>query len=108
MKYFDYCLFFLPILDWNNTRRECVDEYETPVIVKINAAAIPTKDAPPNQTLHAEFTWDQYQGNVRKLLHLSDTQLELERDSFLKDIPVMVNHVSRDVVVNGLGFEKIA
>lgn len=107
MKYFDYCLFFLPILDWND-KRDRVDEYEAPVIVKINAAAIPTKDAPPNQTLRAEFTWDQYQKNVRKMLHLSDTQMELERESFLKDVPVMLNHVSRDVVIEGLGFQKIA
>lgn len=107
MKYFDYCLFFLPILDWNSSR-DSADEYEAPVIVKISAAAIPTKDAPPSQTLHAEFTWDQYERHVRKVLHMSDTQLELGRESFLKDVPVIVNHVSRDVVVEGLGFEKAA
>jgi hypothetical protein len=107
MKYLDYCLFFLPILDWNNKCDE-IDEYEAPVIVKINAAAIPTKPAPSNQTLYAEFTWDQYARAAKKVLHLTDTQVELEKDSFLRDIPVMLNHVSRDAVIDGLGFEKIA
>jgi len=107
MKYSDYCLFFLPILDWNN-RTDELDEYEAPVILKINAAAIPTKPAPPNQTLHAEFTWDQYEKAAKKILHLTDTQVEMEKDSFLRDTPVMIKHVSSDAVVERMGFQKIA
>jgi hypothetical protein len=107
MKYADYCLFFLPILDWNN-KTDVLDEYEAPVILKINAAAIPTRPAPSNQTLHAEFTWDQYERAAKKFLHLSDMQVEIEKDSFLRDTPVMINHVPADAVIDRMGFQKIA
>lgn len=107
MKYFDYSLFFLPILEWSNTRKS-EDEYETPVIVKISAEAIPTKATRPTHKLHAEFTWDQYRSRVRGALQHSDTQLELERESFLRNLPVVVDHVSRDVVIDRLGFEEAA
>jgi hypothetical protein len=106
VKYFDYCLLFCPILDWNNNI-DNIDSYEAPVILKINASAMPTRPAPPSQTLHAEFTWKEYREAAEHALHMTDTQIEMERDSFLRNVPVLVDHISRNTVFNELGFQTI-
>lgn len=106
MKQIDYCLFFLPILDWENTY-ERVDEFDAPLILKVCGTAIPTRPAPPAETLFAEYRWEEYCTLAQKHLQLTELQLELQKETFQRDVPIMLNHVSPETVLKHLRFIRI-